>query len=121
MASSRACTPVVSAAVSSGGLPLPQDRGPRGWGAPRLRVALERAHEPESDRLDDGVDQVRHAPPFQCHDIRLQALEPAPEPVHLRPLITSLRCCAKTAAGNLVPPKRRSNTSSRPSKGHTLE
>ncbi len=40
-----------------------------------LGVSLERGHEPEADRLDDRVDQVRHPPALERLDARLERLD----------------------------------------------
>src|SRR2546422_4706234 len=37
--------------------------------------ALERGEKAKADRLDDGGDQVRHAPALERRDARLQRLE----------------------------------------------
>ena len=44
----------------------------RGPAAVRLGVALERRHEAEADRLDDGVDEVRHPPALEALEAALQ-------------------------------------------------
>src|SRR3989454_12732929 len=41
----------------------------------RFGVPFERTHEPEPDRLDDGVDEVRDPPLLERGDARLQRLE----------------------------------------------
>ena len=45
----------------------------------RLGEALERRHEAVPDRLDDGVDQVGHAPALERADGRLERLDPLAE------------------------------------------
>src|SRR5690242_11147307 len=42
-------------------------------------VALQRCHEPESDRLDDGIDQVADVPPLQRLDVPVQGIHSLPE------------------------------------------
>ena len=74
MAISRAFTPVVSALVSSVMLPMPISWAARV--APvDLGVALERRHEAEADRLDDRVDEIRHAPALQRLDAAVERIE----------------------------------------------
>ena len=43
--------------------------------APNLGVSLERGHEAEADRLNDGIDEVRDTPGFQALDARVQRLQ----------------------------------------------
>src|SRR2546422_9080960 len=46
-----------------------------GIAAAHLGEALERAHEPEPDRLDDRVDEVGDAPALERGEARLEGLD----------------------------------------------
>ncbi len=58
MPSSIAVMPVVSASVSSVRLPVPISISAFGTLAPHSRIALERLHEAEIDRIEHGVGEI---------------------------------------------------------------